>query len=67
MKTIYLILSLFVVSQSAQRHPPATAPQMMKGSAPVNIASGRGDSGDSWDKSFSHAKYRKRGRRFFVT
>ena len=48
-------------------HPPATAPQIINGSMPANTASGSNVPGGSWDRSFSHAKYRSKGRRFLVT
>src|SRR5688500_8580240 len=48
-------------------YPPAMAPTMRKGSAPVVTASGTGVSGDSWDRSCSQAKKRRKGRRSCVT
>ena len=51
----------------AQHYPPAMAPTMSKGSAPVATAAGSGASGDSWDRSCSQAKNRTNARRRCVT
>ncbi len=48
-------------------HPPAIAPTMSSGSAPVATASGSGASGDSCERSRSQAKKRTNGRRRCVT
>jgi len=52
---------------NAPSYPPAMAPMMRNGSAPLAIASGSGASGDSCDKSSPHTKNRTIGRRSFVT
>ena len=44
-------------------YPPAMAPTMSKGSAPVATASGSGASGDAWDRSCSQAKNLTNARR----
>ena len=47
--------------------PPAIAPTTTKGSAPRTTASGSGTSGDSCERSSSHAKNRTNARRRCVT
>jgi hypothetical protein len=48
-------------------YPPAMAPTIMKGSAPVATALGSGTSGSWWDRSSPQAKNRTNARRFCVT
>jgi hypothetical protein len=50
-----------------QSYPPAIAPTMRKGSAPVATGSGSGVSTSSWDRSCSQAKNRRKARRSWVT
>ena len=45
------------------RYPPAIAPTIRNGSAPVATGSGNGASGASCDRSCSHAKNRTNARR----
>src|SRR5579862_3878394 len=49
-----------------ENHPPAIAPTIQNSSLPDATASGKGVSGESWDKSSSQAKKRSIGRRFLV-
>ena len=51
----------FQLSRIATGYPPAIAPRMMNGSAPVATASGSGVSGSSWERSWPHAKKRSQG------
>lgn len=48
-------------------YPPAIAPTIRNGSAPVVTLSGSGASGDSWERSSSQAKKRTNGRRWHVS
>lgn len=54
-------------SHRRYRHPPAIAPTIRNGSAPLVTASGNGVSGGSRDKSSLHAKNLTNGRRFRVS
>jgi hypothetical protein len=57
--------SKFLIVHSS--HPPASAPTTRNGSAPVATAGGSAASGGSCDRSSSHAKNRRNGRRLCVT
>jgi len=58
-------MRLFVSIAGCQR-PPAMAPTISSGSAPVAIACGNGASGASWDTSSSQAKILRNARRCWV-
>src|SRR5262245_3262734 len=53
-------------TSKTKAYPPAIAPMIMKGSAPVAIASGSEASGGSCDRSSAQAKKRTKARRFCV-
>lgn len=65
------LLSASYSSEAAQdrqrNHPPAMAPIINNGSAPLVTAVGRGVSADSCERSCSQAKKRMNGRRHLVT
>ncbi len=47
-------------------YPPAIAPTTRRGSFPTATSAGKGESADSCERSFWHAKKRMKARRFFA-
>src|SRR4030095_9512163 len=68
--TVFLDIEYFAgqsVDAARRIQPPAIAPTIRNGSAPLTISSGNNVSGGSSEKSSLHTKNRMNGRRFNVT